>query len=520
MRSLTVIAIINLKKHTISSQLVGKQQELTLENEETTRQKVEKAGVEKVGIAGYDFSDLSDKDDINIAKMVSEKPQNISKAPPPPPLPIIPTAPKEIPQSTAKDDNQGLTKVFWNDVKINAKTGLPAKLPAYTFNQLAGLKCIWTELPDVEIDVDKVKLNFTSTKRVVKKQKSKDKVSNKPVLTPKTSRKIALCIRSDKLDTKMSSEKLGTICTTFDMKEVTVEFVEQLDILILRDEHLDKLRESRDVLVHNEDYALQINEIPHIAEHKKIWAHLLSFDAKERKIACYLFNLKTACIELQTSTTFRVLLSHILRLGNVLRQGQTAEAFDIKFLGGIKNIKSSSKDGSALSFLEFLVATMVTDEGEFSSLDLFKEFEHAKKISDKHSLTFEEVIHLQEDLGESCQEANDAFETIFQSINDHAKTQQKDALESCRRRYTELNNLVERVGNRYGQILLYLGIMPCQATSKKWISPKVLFGYIWIFVSDFKGCQKDSTIMNSTKFTPTRSINLKETLKKRRECIR
>ncbi|KAG9511388.1 FH1/FH2 domain-containing protein 3, partial [Fragariocoptes setiger] len=99
-----------------------------------------------------------------------------------------------------------------------------------------------------------------------------------------------------------------------------------------------------------EQFLLNLASISCLEARLKLWAFQLDYATAEREIAEPLMDLKMACQEIESSRTFRVVLSTLLAIGNFLN-ASNARGFNIDYLAKVPEVKDTVHKHSLLHHL-------------------------------------------------------------------------------------------------------------------------------------------------------------------------
>ena len=265
--------------------------------------------------------------------------------PPPPGAPLPPGAPGAFGPPVARPTKPKIvlkTKVKqlqWQRVLL-----LPEKAPNRP-------DLIWNNIKETKIDVDEVIFHFGVKKREIQKEEEKKpKVETKKFLDPKRTQEVSIIF------TKLPDpESVGRALITLDQSVLNPDQIEGLLKILITSEEL-KLYKSMGEDGNwdkGERYLVKINDIPNHQIKLKIWSLTNKFEEKLPGLTESLEYMISACDEIKSNKHFKLILSIILGLGNILNGGSTrgqADGFSLDLLNKLPGVKDNFGN-SALTWI-------------------------------------------------------------------------------------------------------------------------------------------------------------------------
>ena len=210
---------------------------------------------------------------------------------------------------------------------------------------------IWNKIKETKMDVDEVIFHFGVKKREVQKtEEKKPKVETKKFLDPKRTQEVSI------IYTKLPDpEKVGTALITLDQSILNPDQIEGLLKILITSEELELYKSMGEDgnWDKGEKYLVKINDIPNHQIKLKIWSLTNKFEEKLPGITESLEYMVSACDEIKNNKHFKLILSIILGLGNILNGGSArgqADGFSLDLLNKLPGIKDNLGN-SALTWI-------------------------------------------------------------------------------------------------------------------------------------------------------------------------
>ncbi|SPP77368.1 blast:FH1/FH2 domain-containing protein 3 [Drosophila guanche] len=425
-----------------------------------------------LNLCDLDFTDLHDDDEKDV---LAPRGLGAGIPPPPPPFgsggilppPMMPPAPSLIPppmfgyggsltnsvnsslngsvngelvngNNTIKK-NKKTVKLFWKEVREDL-------IP-----QVVG-KTIWDELPNANVDTQKLEHLFESRAKdlMTKKQQELNKSKEIIVLDHKRSNAINIAI------TKLPPPRaIKAAILKMDATVVTREGIDKLLNMLPTDEERGKIQEAQLVnpelpLGSAEQFLLTLASISELGARLKLWAFRLDFDNSEKEIAEPLMDLKQGIEILRQNRTFRSILSTLLSVG-IFLNGAPVKGFQIEYLAKVPEVKDTVHKHSLLHHLCHMVMESSSDTS-----DLYSEIGPITRAS---KADFTDLAHNLTQLESECKASWDRLKVIAKhDCPPPLKQKLVDFLADCAERIIILQIVHRRVMNRYRKFLLWLGM--------------------------------------------------------------
>jgi hypothetical protein len=201
---------------------------------------------------------------------------------------------------------------------------------------------IWNKIKEPKIDIDEVIFLFgIKKKELTKTEENKPKIETKKFLDSKRTQEVSIIL------TKLPRpEDIARALITLDQSILNPDQVEGLLKILITSEEL-KLYKSLGEEGNwdkGEKYLVEINDIPNHQIKLKIWSLTNKFEEKLPGLSESLEYMISACDEIKTNKHFKLILSIILGLGNILNGGSTrgqADGFSLDLLNKLSGIKDN-----------------------------------------------------------------------------------------------------------------------------------------------------------------------------------
>ncbi|XP_043065030.1 uncharacterized protein LOC108096044 isoform X2 [Drosophila ficusphila] len=336
--------------------------------------------------------------------------------------------------------NKKTVKLFWKEVREDM-------IP-----QVVG-KTIWDELPDANVDTQKLEHLFESrAKDLMTKEKQQELNKSKEIIVLDHKRSNAINIAITKLPPPRA---IKTAILKMDATVVTREGIDKLLNMLPTDEERGKIQEAQLSnpelpLGSAEQFLLTLASISELEARLKLWAFRLDFDNSEKEIAEPLMDLKQGIEILRQNRTFRSILSTLLSVG-IFLNGAPVKGFQIEYLAKVPEVKDTVHKHSLLHHLCHMVMESSSDTS-----DLYSEIGPITRAS---KADFTELAHNLNQLESECKACWDRLKLIAKhDCPPPLKQKLVDFLADCAERIIILQIVHRRVMNRYRKFLLWLGM--------------------------------------------------------------
>ncbi|KRK00955.1 uncharacterized protein LOC6532659 isoform X4 [Drosophila yakuba] len=336
--------------------------------------------------------------------------------------------------------NKKTVKLFWKEVREDM-------IP-----QVVG-KTIWDELPDANVDTQKLEHLFESrAKDLMTKEKQQELNKSKEIIVLDHKRSNAINIAITKLPPPRA---IKTAILKMDATVVTREGIDKLLNMLPTDEERGKIQEAQLSnpelpLGSAEQFLLTLASISELEARLKLWAFRLDFDNSEKEIAEPLMDLKQGIEILRQNRTFRSILSTLLSVG-IFLNGAPVKGFQIEYLAKVPEVKDTVHKHSLLHHLCHMVMESSSDTS-----DLYSEIGPITRAS---KADFTDLAHNLNQLEAECKACWDRLKLIAKhDCPPPLKQKLVDFLADCAERIIILQIVHRRVMNRYRKFLLWLGM--------------------------------------------------------------
>ena len=294
--------------------------------------------------------------------------------PPPPGAPMapgfvnpnvpVPTRPKIKPPSKVK-------QLQWQRVLL---------LPKSNENRP---NLIWNDMKDIKLNIDEVVSLFGIKKKEVEVvEEKKPKVEVKKFLDSKRTQEVSI------IRTKLPEpEVVANALIIFDQSLLNGEQVDGLIKILITKEELETYKNMGEDgnWDKGEKYIVKINDIPNHKTKLNIWSLINKFEDKLPGMIESLKYMVDACDEIKSSKHFKLILSIILGLGNILNGGSNrgqADGFNFDLLKKLPGIKDNNGD----SILVWVCAKAYKIDSSFEGFKgKFPKLEKAAQFSTKET---------------------------------------------------------------------------------------------------------------------------------------
>ena len=264
--------------------------------------------------------------------------------PPPPGVPMAPGAPCFNPNVPRPTKPKIILKAKVKQLQWQRVLLLPKEAPNRP-------NLIWNKIKEPKIDVDEVIFLFgVKKKELPKSEEKKPKIETKKFLDPKRTQEVSIIV------TKLPEpEEVGRALITLDQSILNSDQIEGLLKILITSDELKAYKSMGEDgnWDKGEKYLVQINDIPNHQVKLKIWSLTNKFEEKLSGVTESLEYMVSACDEIKTNKHFKLILSIILGLGNILNGGSIrgqADGFSLDLLNKLSGIKDNLGN-SALTWI-------------------------------------------------------------------------------------------------------------------------------------------------------------------------
>ncbi|KFM67304.1 FH1/FH2 domain-containing protein 3, partial [Stegodyphus mimosarum] len=251
---------------------------------------------------------------------------------------------KDLSKSNQK--TKKTVKLFWREVKEDKSL----------LKKIGRKKTIWDELTPVPVDTQKLEHLFENRAKDVMNKKSQDCVKKSEIIVLDTKRSNAINIGMTKLPPPRT---IKTAILKMDSTIMNREGIEKILTMLPTEDEKSRIAEAQmnnpDVpLGTAEQFLLTLSSISELEARLRLWAFRLDYETMEREVAEPLMDLKQAMKEIESSETFRVILSTLRSVGNFLN-GVEIKGFHIEYLSKVPEVKDTVQKHSLLHHLCHIV---------------------------------------------------------------------------------------------------------------------------------------------------------------------
>ena len=256
--------------------------------------------------------------------------------PPPPGAPLPPGAPGFFGAPIAKPTKPKITlkskvkQLQWQRVLLMPESSKDRP------------NLIWNNMKELKVDVDEVIFLFGTKKREQQKEEEKKpKIETKKFLDPKRTQEVSIIV------TKLPEpEDVNRALITLDQSILNPDQIEGLLKILITKEELNMYKSMGEDgnWDKGEKYLVKINDIPNHQIKLKIWSLTNKFEEKLPGVTESLEHMINACNEIKNNKYFKLILSIILGLGNILNGGSArgqADGFSLDLLNKLPGIKDN-----------------------------------------------------------------------------------------------------------------------------------------------------------------------------------
>ncbi|XP_067646528.1 FH1/FH2 domain-containing protein 3 isoform X9 [Eurosta solidaginis] len=335
--------------------------------------------------------------------------------------------------------NKKTVKLFWKEVREDM---IPIVVG----------KTIWDELPQSNVDTQKLEHLFESRAKDLMSKKQQELNKSKEVIVLDHKRSNAINIAMTKLPPPRA---IKAAILKMDATVVTREGIDKLLNMLPTDEERGKIQEAQMSnpelpLGSAEQFLLTLASISELGARLMLWAFRLDFDNSEKEIAEPLMDLKQGIEILRNNRTFKCILSTLLSVG-IFLNGAPVKGFQIEYLSKVPEVKDTVHKHSLLHHLCHMVMESSPD-----TTDLYSEIGPITRAS---KADFSDLAHNLGQLETECKASWDRLKLIAKhDCPPQLKQKLVDFLADCAERIIILQMVHRRVINRYRKFLLWLGV--------------------------------------------------------------
>ena len=272
--------------------------------------------------------------------------------PPPPPPPGVPGGPPPPPPPPGAPLPPGAPGMFGVPIAkpTKPKITLKSKVKQLQWQRVLLMpetskdrpNLIWNNMKELKVDVDEVIFLFgTKKKEQQKVEEKKPKIETKKFLDPKRTQEVSIIV------TKLPQpEDVNRALITLDHSILNSDQIEGLLKILITKEELNMYKSMGEDgnWDKGEKYLVKINDIPNHQIKLKIWSLTNKFEEKLPGLIESLEHMANACNEIKNNKYFKLILSIILGLGNILNGGSArgqADGFSLDLLNKLPGIKDN-----------------------------------------------------------------------------------------------------------------------------------------------------------------------------------
>ena len=204
---------------------------------------------------------------------------------------------------------------------------------------------VWNNMKEPDIDIDEITSLFAIKKKEIVQTVQKEKIAKKKFLDDKRAQQVGISIaKLPKVDI------IQKALINMDDKLLTEDNIDSLLLIAITKEELSTYRSmgSDGVWEKNEQYLIELNEVPYYKEKLKVWSSILKYDFLIPRLEESFKYLIPACDELKNNKHFHEVLGTILALGNIMNGGTAkgqADGFSLDLLPKLSGLKDSTGHG-------------------------------------------------------------------------------------------------------------------------------------------------------------------------------
>ena len=192
-----------------------------------------------------------------------------------------------------------------------------------------------------KMDIDEVIFFFGVKKKELPNEEKKPKIEKKKFLDPKRTQEVSIIV------TKLPEpEVVSKALITFDLSILNSDQIDGLLKILITSEELNMYKSMGEDgnWDKGESYLVKINDIPNHQTKLKIWSLINKLEEKLPGLSESLEYMVSACDEIKNNKYFKLILSIILGLGNILNGGSIrgqADGFSMDLLNKLPGIKDN-----------------------------------------------------------------------------------------------------------------------------------------------------------------------------------
>uniref|UniRef100_A0A2L2Y6M8 FH1/FH2 domain-containing protein 3 n=1 Tax=Parasteatoda tepidariorum TaxID=114398 RepID=A0A2L2Y6M8_PARTP len=333
-------------------------------------------------------------------------------------------------------------KLFWKEVKEEPML----------MDRSGKKRTIWDELKPVPLDIQRLENLFENKSKDIMSKKAQDGNKKSELIVLDAKRSNAINIGMTKLPPKGAIKAAILKMDTTIMNREGIEKI--LTTMMPTEEEKKKIVEAQlenpDIpLGSAEQFLLTLASISELEARLKLWAFRLDYETMEKEVAEPLMDLKQAIVEIESSVTFRAVLSTLLCVGNFLNN-TNAKGFSLDYLSKVPEVKDTVHKHSLLHH----ICTMVMEKFP-DSTNLYSEFGATTRVS---KVDFDELAKNLVKMETECKASWEYLKAVLKHDCIHiSKSRLSEFLNDCAERIIILGIIHRRVVNRFIKLLVFLG---------------------------------------------------------------
>ena len=310
----------------------------------------------------------------------------VASPPPPPPPPPAPPGVPAPPGAPLPPGAPGAPVFVQGPQPTKPKIKLKVKVKPLQWTRVLLLPendpkrpdLVWNKMKEPDIDIDEITSLFAIKKKEIVQPVKKEKIAKKKFLDNKRAQIVGISIA--KLP---KVEIIQKALINMDDKLLTEDNIDSLLLIAITKEELSTYRNmgSDGVWEKNEQYLIELNEVPYYKEKLKVWSTILKYDFLIPRLEESFKYLIPACKELKNNKHFHEVLGTILALGNIMNGGTAkgqADGFSLDLLPKLSGLKDTTGHG----LLTFVCTKTNKEDPSFEGFkNKFPYLEKASKYS-------------------------------------------------------------------------------------------------------------------------------------------
>ena len=310
----------------------------------------------------------------------------VAPPPPPPPPPPAPPGVPAPPGAPLPPGAPGAPGFVQGPQPTKPKIKLKVKVKPLQWTRVLLLPendpkrpdLVWNKMKEPDIDIDEITSLFAIKKKEIVQPVKKEKIAKKKFLDDKRAQQVGISIA--KLP---KVEIIQKALINMDDKLLTEDNIDSLLLIAITKEELSTYRNmgSDGVWEKNEQYLIELNEVPYYKEKLKVWSTILKYGFLIPRLEESFKYLIPACEELKNNKHFHEVLGTILALGNIMNGGTAkgqADGFSLDLLPKLSGLKDTMGHG----LLTFVCTKTNKEDPSFEGFkNKFPYLEKASKYS-------------------------------------------------------------------------------------------------------------------------------------------